>query len=435
MNKIGTTPDGWQPQTQQDREAVLRELQRVLSSSHFCNSKRYPALLRYVVESTLAGRSELLKERTLGVEVFDRSPTFDTNSDTVVRYTASEVRKRLFLYYHEEGKDSSIRIILPTGSYVPEFQQGTDRLDETGLGSDSEPTRSGDAGGIAEWEKAGPDSGMGLHPDGPEADLIAKVPPAVRIIIPPWIRWATLAVIVTLISLAALVWRNRISHPQTAVDEFWAPILQGKQMVVICTGSVVFAQDRYSGVITTGTNGDIKYPFVSIQSASAIAEIESSMETSGVKTQLITAPWTTLTDLREHPITLLGAYNNQWTLRFTDPLRFHFAPDPQAKILDRMQPQISWERDQNVPYSSADDYALVARFRDTTVDGWIVALAGLGRNGTEAAAQFVTDPHYMELLRDKIGTGFENKNIEVLLKVHVIDAKTGAPSILAVHSW
>ena len=88
----------------QDREAILRELEEILASPHFCNSKRYPTLLRYIVENTLAGKLELLKERTLGVEVFDRPPTYDTNTDTVVRYTAGEVRKRLLLYYSEHGR-------------------------------------------------------------------------------------------------------------------------------------------------------------------------------------------------------------------------------------------------------------------------------------------------------------------------------------------
>jgi len=78
---------------------------------------------------------------------------------------------------------------------------------------------------------------------------------------------------------------------------------------------------------------------------------------------------------------------------------------------------------------------LLARYRDTTTDSWVVALAGVGRNGTEAAAEFATSPHYMQLLRDQVGSSFSNQNIEAVLKVSVIDGKTGAPSILAVHAW
>ena len=77
----------------------------------------------------------------------------------------------------------------------------------------------------------------------------------------------------------------------------------------------------------------------------------------------------------------------------------------------------------------------MARFRDTTTDGWVVVLAGVGRNGTEAAAQFATSSHYMQLLRDRLGSDISNRNMEAVLKVNVIDGKTGAPSILAVRAW
>ena len=64
-----------------------------------------------------------------------------------------------------------------------------------------------------------------------------------------------------------------------------------------------------------------------------------------------------------------------------------------------------------------------------------MVLAGLGRNGTEAAAQFVTSPHYLSLLQQQFGSKFGNRNIEAVLKVSVVEAKTGAPSILTVYAW
>src|ERR1700760_152745 len=129
MSRANAIRESWHPQTREDREAVLHELELILASPHFSNSKRYPALLRYIVEGTLAGKSDLLKERTLGVEVFDRPASYDTNSDTVVRYTAGEVRKRLSLYYHELDRKPLIQISLPAGSYIPEFLHGHDDHD------------------------------------------------------------------------------------------------------------------------------------------------------------------------------------------------------------------------------------------------------------------------------------------------------------------
>ena len=103
------------------RGAVLDQLERLLESRHFRNSKRYPAFLRYVVEHTLLGDMEILKERTLGIEVFSRASDYDSNADPIVRVTAGEVRKRIAQYYQEPGHEHEVRIELPLGGYVPHF--------------------------------------------------------------------------------------------------------------------------------------------------------------------------------------------------------------------------------------------------------------------------------------------------------------------------
>jgi hypothetical protein len=197
---------------------------------------------------------------------------------------------------------------------------------------------------------------------------------------------------------------------------------------------VVFEPRNFSGVQTAGK--DIEYPFVSMQIAAAIGKVSGLLERGGATVQMQSCAPTPLNEMRERPVVLLGGYNNEWTLRLQSPLRYQFAPELNASIIDRENPQVHWVRDRSLPYSSADDYALAVRFRNTTTDGVVVMLAGLGRNGTEAAAQFVTSPHYMELLKEKVGSSaLADKNIEVVLKISVIEGKTGAPSIEAVQVW
>jgi hypothetical protein len=430
-----------------DRNAILQELERVVASQHFCNSKRYPALLKYIVENTLAGRSDLLKERTLGVEVFDRSPTYDTNTDTVVRYTAGEVRKRLLLHYAEEGRNSGVQISLPVGSYIPEFLQANDEPEESEIEADV----AGDLVPVAEPTTGTNGGAPGSVPHSASASLVHSSPgasqvqaqdgPALRRRLP--VSKKALSSAAAGIMMAVLVFsllRKQSSvQPESDLAAFWAPVLHEQRTAVMCTGGVVFAKNNFSGVHTASR--DIDYPFISLQSASAIAGISGLVERSGAATQLVPAASTSLTVLREHSVILIGGFNNQWTLLLLDPLRFHFSPDsadspdPLESIVDRKQPEHRLTRDQSLPYSSADDYALVARFRDATIGGWVVAVAGIGRNGTEAAAQVVTSPHYMQLLRRMIGKDFANQNIEAVLKVKVVDGRTGAPSILAAHSW
>ena len=433
MSKVSVIRDAWHPQSRQERAAVLLELQEILASPHFCNSKRYPALLQYIVEKTLAGESESLKERTLGVEVFDRPASYDTNADTVVRYTAGEVRKRLSLYYHELKQKPAIQISLPAGSYVPEFLHSQDEGEGRFAAHSSDtwvPHESSDPARHLESASPWPSSDPTVHAlqETLSGSLVAGVEPHSSRPV-----WWVLAI--TVVLLAAGGWRYRTAHPKTPLDNFWTPVLQSQSTLTLCIGGSVFSQTHTSGVATA--TKDVDYPFVSIQSASAAAQIAALLErTSGATTQLRASATTPLTELREHPVILLGGYNNQWTLRLLQPLRFHFAPVTDGEwVVDSANPRMHWERDASLPYSSADDYAIVARFQDPTTDNWVVALAGVGRNGTEAAAQFATSPHYMQLLRDKAGTDFANRNVEAVLKVSVIDGKTGAPSILAAYVW
>jgi hypothetical protein len=441
MNRVSASRNAWHPQTKEERDAVLRELKNVLASQHFSSSKRYPAFLQFVVENTLEGKSDLLKERTLGVDVFDRHPAYDTNTDTVVRYTAGEVRKRLLLYYHEFGRASQIRISLPAGSYVPEFLHEPEGAEDTEDDPAAVPTSI--INGRSSTAPAGETGETDLFAPAAlvvQASLPAAAPEVISASLPRKQRstysrliWSTCAALVVLLAITGPSWSNRIVRPRTALDDFWGPVLHDQRTVLICTGSVIFAPERVSGTLTAGK--DIEYPFVSMEGASAIALTSGLLQSSGVQTQLKSAGATPLTELREHSFILLGAFNNQWTLRLVEPLQFHFASEPAESIVDRTQPQVRWLRDPSVPYSSADDYALVARYRDTTTDSWVVVLAGVGRNGTEAAAEFASSSHYMQLLRDQLGKDFSTRNIEAVLKVSVIDGKTGAPSILAVHAW
>ncbi len=104
-------------------EAVRAELNRLLESSAFRTSKRCSEFLKYIVEHTIGGPAGTLKERIIGVELFQLPQNFDSSQHTVVRVTANEVRKKLAQYYlAENGSRRDVRIELPPGSYSAEFR-------------------------------------------------------------------------------------------------------------------------------------------------------------------------------------------------------------------------------------------------------------------------------------------------------------------------
>src|SRR5262249_21580094 len=125
MGSVPSLHTTWIPESDRERQAIREHLDRMLASPLFKNSRRYPGLLRFVVERSLQGFREPLKERTLGIEVFGRNPDYDTNMDPVVRTTAVEIRKRIARYYDDPTHANEIRIDLPAGSYTPEFHLPT----------------------------------------------------------------------------------------------------------------------------------------------------------------------------------------------------------------------------------------------------------------------------------------------------------------------
>src|SRR6267378_6304764 len=182
--------DTWTPSSEEDKAAVVQQLERLLQNPHFHKSKRFPVFLKFVVTEALAGRAENLKERTLGIEVFGKDPGYDTTDDPIVRVTAGEIRKRIAQYYQEPGHEREIRVLLPAGSYVPQFYPP-----EIAIPPVSEETDLSDVRHIA----------------------IAE----------PFERGRSLKLYAGLLLVlavgAALVWRA--SRP-TPIEEFWAPFFK-----------------------------------------------------------------------------------------------------------------------------------------------------------------------------------------------------------------
>src|SRR5580658_6234551 len=101
---------------------VGEQLDRILASKAFRQADRLKRFLAFIVEETLAGRGERLKEFVVGVEVFGKPESFDPRNDPIVRVQARRLRAQLARYYHEEGPDDELLIELPKGGYAPVFR-------------------------------------------------------------------------------------------------------------------------------------------------------------------------------------------------------------------------------------------------------------------------------------------------------------------------
>jgi hypothetical protein len=403
----GHTATSWFPTSAEDRQLILDELNAILASYHFRGSKRYPALLRYIVDASLENRSSDLKERTLGVEVFGRVPGYDTNADPVVRTSAGEVRKRIAQFYHENGSHSRVQIALPLGAYAPEFV-----------------LREPDAGAIrpqAQTKEAHAFE-TGVHVG--RRHSWAKV------------LWVAIALGAVMLGTAVFYHQKSAASAPTILDRLWSPMLQTARPVLIVLRTAPPDKTRPESDQTAF--GDHVH-YVSVSIATALAHLASVLNEHGKSYEVKEAPETTLTDIRSRPAVLVGAINNDWTMRLVSPLRFHFVffPDGTERIEDSQNPgKLDWQFNRFTPFSSVTaDYAIVARFRNATTEGPVMVIAGLGAYGTEAAGEFVQSPDYLAQLSKAMPRGWENKNVELVLRTDVIGYHAGPPVLLSAFTW
>ena len=414
-----------QPSTAPEAAAVREQLDRLLAHPLFSNSKRYPVLLAHTVEQTLKGNSAELKERSIGIEVFGRSPTYDANADPVVRITAGEVRKRLMQYYYDSAHDGELVIELPSGSYVPLF-----RAPEL----------------PPEPELPGPMSEA-------VSQATAVAPTATEQRPTPRRRWLILAFLfgLGLAASFAVGWMSRDFRdyqPPTSIDRFWAPITEGTSTATYCLGEP--AKNLDVGSINSletpaaGTQPEPLYFRLHLSGHLALADVitltrtAAALETRHKAFRVLPASEASFAQLREGPIVLIGGFDNIWTLRVTQKLRFGFeSKNGVALLFDRKSPQqTSWATAWDLPYQKLSrDYAVVARIHDPVTGQPTIVAAGISEEGTEAAGEILYNPVYLDSLIAKLPSNWEQLNMEAVIETQVIEGHPGPPSILAVETW
>ena len=416
--------------------AVIQEtLAEILISNPFRASKQAQMLLRFIVDKTLSGHEELLKERVIGIEVFGRRPDYDTNSDPIVRARVSEVRKRLALYYQIEHQ-KAVRISVPLGSFRAAFEL----VDENRA-----PSRGFEVSPTVEEPRPSP-----IFQDAIRNDL---KPTSKRFGPRSWS-------IIAALSLVILIWAIQHSLPSSearAFNKFWSPILDNPHTTLIYVGgnavyqlSPSFLGDYYREhprnhteemgfesfiPLPAGTKIDGKdlYPakdtFVTIGDVAAITKIESLLVRRERQFNIRYGGDVAYGDLRESPTILVGAHNNSWTLTVTENLRYVF--DGASGIVDRSEPQKRW----SASAGFTEDYAIVSRILNSKTGTTVLAAVGVGYAGTQAAAEFITNPQSISTLVKSLPKGWDKKNIQIVLHTSVTNQLPGAPDVVAIYCW
>jgi hypothetical protein len=406
-------------------EAIRDQLDLIVQDQAFRTSKRSVQFLRYVVEQTLSGAAEQIKERTIGVDVFGRPASYDTAADHVVRTAAIELRKRLAVYYNDERHRSELRISFVHGSYVPQFLSPS-QADPSSQRLHT-PTSSSDLERLAALE--GPTEPKPIH----------------RL---PW-RWilagASVGLLLAVLSISGyLALKNR-----DAEYLFWRPVLDSPGSVLLAIGDIPDGAPYPSSV-----DGVQSVPLIPKALAAnvpyadtvTIARVLSALQSRGKTVLIRPEAGVSFSDFRDNPAVLIGAFNNEWSLRLTHQLRFSLALDPERRLIyirDAKNPSSrTWsqltaatiEQELSEGGPIRQDFALISRVWNPETGRIIVIIGGLYAYGTESAGEFVTDSKMIRTIAQQVPLDNPKANLQIVLQTTVTDGTPGVAKVLAVDS-
>ena len=443
MPSTGSVIGAWHPKTESEKQLVRSQLDKIMSDSRFTASKRYPCMLRYIVEQTLAENEDSLKERTLGVEVFHRPPDYDTNLDPVVRLCAGEVRKRLIQYYQLPAHADELRIELNPGSYIPVFSKPT--LDAPTLEVNSRSY-------VPVFSQPGREApALDVNPaDVPSLPKQVRQPKRTRKTYWPAGLMLIFSgmIIVVLWVLAARYWRHL--ENKSALEEVWSPLLTSSKPILFCVGETQLYAPHDSPLTELQSGADDnsflqafadKNDFVPFSDVQVLSRFVSLVGSHGHAFRVQNSRTTVSSQLRDGPVVLIGALNNDWTLNRTSSLRFHLeGPEGSEQvywIADTQHPESrAWQVRARAPRSHVlKDYAIAARFIDESTGQVVLVAAGIAGSGTRAAGEFLTDETSLKQLVAGTDVDWGRTNFEVVLSSQVVNGMQGKPRVEAKELW
>ena len=411
-------------------QAVREELERILQGKHFRNSGRAKQFLQFIVERTLEGHSDDLKERTIGMELFQRPSNYSTGDDPVVRVQAGLVRRRLEQHYQEAQESSPVRIELPLGSYAPEFQWFK-----------------------PETAEVLPAENLPIEQSAPEKRLLGR----------KFLFSIAFAAVVILSTGIVFVKTHRTELRKSALEQFWGPAIAVPQPILLCIADAVtyrpvpklyekYERSHPGSFATQTQRANIPFP---LNPADKISwgDLELFHQWGITKGDLTTAVRLagffgkigkpvdlrveseySYRDLRNSQAVLIGAFNNEWTMNLVADLRFTFVEKDGIRIGDKVSAGRFWP---SLPIQVYDrrDFAIVGRLKDPKTGQFTVIIAGLTSRGTEAAAEFVTNTSELGTELQAAPPDWPSKSLELVLETDVVDGVAGLPHVVASYYW
>ncbi|MFN7930734.1 MAG: hypothetical protein U0Y68_22980, partial [Blastocatellia bacterium] len=452
-------------------EEVRQTLTRIIQSKYFAHAPKKQRFVQVICDYYLQGRAAELNEYLIGCEVFDKGAEYQPSVDPVVRVGAHDVRKKLESYYQHEGADDPVRLSIPVGTYVPLFVRQPIAINTEPLAAViTEPkTENARAGRIARqtWH--------------PSTSLVTRlVPLSGALFFGAWERKLRryvkqlflLAMVVILLLLGVVVWlvrQNRNLAAQsivvpavatklrTSTSGIWQPFLANKNpTLLILSNPVVYRlvngadpeiiTKQGIGLTPAQTNliaslSNHRLPvrpehsmqlipalnmYTGIGEAIGVYRLSHWLQEAGEATLLKQSRSLGADDLKEQNVVMLGSvYSNQWAMPVAVKENFVYGS---RTSIENLAPRPGEQTEYRSLFDQRtgallEDYALITVMTGANGTNTLMALSGIYSEGTQAAAEFITDPDHLtdleQRLRGNKAAASLPRYFQALLKVRV----------------
>lgn len=401
------------------------------------------AFLLYISEHAISGRTERLKEQTIGTEVLGRRPNYDPADDNIVRVRAHELRGRLEKHFSSEGANEPVLLRVPKGSYVPEFVPRKESQPQT------------------------PELTLPLAPPiAKPAEEPSKAPASRK---QNWLAVAALLLIA--VGATALITRYLVmksvatSHDSAqsgAIHDFWGQFFDRPNeelKIVYADTSFALWQDLQGKNLDLGDYLNRNYMNVqgnklfnvamrrvtSPADITIASRLAALVGRSGGQVNLEFARDASADFFHQGNAVLIGSHrSNPWVEVFEPNLNFELDQDPQsgAPLFRNRSPQSGEAKvyaipaaydTQKVSERTYPSYGVIALMRGCGGRGLTVVLEGLNTQATQAMGDLVTDPQRLDQLLKGIGhvPGTAVTPFEAMVQITSLPGAYADPKIVA----
>jgi hypothetical protein len=405
------------------------------------------------VNRSVSGHCDELKERLIGVELFGRSPSYDTGEDAIVRVTASDVRRRLLQHYGTYGTASEFRIRLPLGSYIPEIARDvpvkTDALEQ----SEIEISREAPIDFLA--------PSLPLMDEEASVLVNREVMPRLSGGRRFWTQWKVLLCCLSIAVAGILaVWLTM------RTESLWGTLFgfQLSTKLITSDPNIAEVQSLTGQMVTLSDYANQRYvpnpekaqPQVMNLSTEILRRDQAAAVDTGIAVNI--AEWRDQAKagrlmiqsartlrfsdlLKDGNFILLGSpMSNPWALFYSDHLDFRFVFDQSSgqEIIENLHPR-NGESSRYVPtamgFATGQSFAVASYLRNPDHLGHVLLIAGANAEGTEAVSDLMTDSATISAVMSRCGLPPRAPipNFQLLLRLSTMAGSPGHSEVIACH--